>query len=144
MINIREIIPSEIINLVKKRGIGNYIDKVIDRMNNEVHESNTNILMRHETFVYQGQLDLNGKTIKEAKEYLSQFDDNAIIEDDYCGNYNIGIYRDETDDEYVESIYPLFRNFKESLEQEEENKKALIEERKRLKQRLKEIDKELK
>ena len=99
--------------------------------------------MRHKTFIYQGQLDLYGKTIKEAKEYLSQFDDNAIIEDDYDGNYNIGIYRDETDDEYVESIYPLFRTFKESLEKEEEDKKALIEERKRLKQRLKEINKEL-
>ena len=127
MVNLREIIPFEVIQLLKEYGIGNDIDKVIDYMNDEIHENNTTIFKRHKKFIEYGQLDFDGKTVQEAIDILMNFDKGDIIEiDNYENELIVGGYEDESDDEYASRIYPLFRSYSSALAQQERDKKEFM------------------
>ena len=144
MINLREIIPAEVIKLLKEYGIGNDMDKVINFMDNEVHENNVNLFKRHKKFVQYNVLKFDGLLVKEAIEMLNQFNEDDVIEQDIYSNYReyyIGTYEDETDEEYASRILQFFESFKDRLESK---KKSLVEEKEYLEKRLKEINNILK
>ena len=114
-------------------------------MNKEIYESNDTIFKRHQKFIQYGELDFDGKTVQKAIDILMMFNKDDIIEiNEYIRKLTVGRYEDETDDEYASRIYPLFRSYSTALAQQERDKKELIEEKKNLKKRLKEIDKMLK
>lgn len=146
MVDLRKIIPSNILKIIRTEWqMGDRLDMVIDHMNKEIHEANDTIFKRHKKFIQYGELEFDGKTVQEAIDILMRFNRDDIIEiDEYIRELTVGGYEDETDDEYATRIYPLFRSYSTALAQQERDKKELIEERKNLKKRLKEIDKMLK
>lgn len=144
MIKLREIIPAEVIQLLKEYGIGDDINKVIEFMDNEVHENNVNLFKRHQKFIQYNVLKFDGLSVKEAIEMLNQFDENDVIEQDIYSDYReyyIGTYEDETDEEYASRILQFFKSFKDRLDSK---KKSLAEEKEYLEKRLKEINNILK
>lgn len=143
MIKLREIIPAEVIKLIKDYVIGDDIDKVIDLMDKEVHENNANLFRRHKKFVQYNVLRFDSLSVKEAIEMLNEFKEDDVIEQDLYSDYReyyIGTYENENNEEYASRIMQFFESFKEKLESK---RKSLTEEKEYLEKRLKEINEQL-
>lgn len=143
----KDIIPKNVLDLVK--GYSNEINEELIEYVYDIYKYDNNLIRHNEQDVRSIHNNLIHMNIKEAIEYLSEFDEDWIFDEHY--NLDEDLYqlvltkeRPETDYEYAKRLYfNIFIPAKWKLEDLKEKRKSLLERQKELKKELKELKKQL-
>lgn len=138
----KTIVPQGIINIIKNiYGFQNPIDKVVERAYENVDYNGKYFERDTRDFQVNCYLEDNieGMTVKEVIEYFQKFEPNLkLLMEDGISLYE---HRDETDIEWAQRLYlNYFRQADIELSKEKQSRKSLMEEKKKLLAKVREID----